>query len=175
MLATQITNYVQLALSRLLQQYQQRERIAGFYTAIATQCQELEDAIFSLDGGRQLWNGTTTPAYGAQLDGIGTLVGIARNGVSDQIYILLIFGKIAENFSDGTITSVQAVIQFLFQPTSYQAQEIFPAGLYVSVENPAIPESLYPLVESLVQNALGGHQDRVRSDATDTAIACAAH
>ncbi len=155
MLATQLNNYVTLAVSRLLQQYQQRQRIVGMYTAIATQAQELENAIFALDGGRQLWNGTSTPAYGAQLDGIGTIVGISRNGLDDQQYILFLFGKVAENFSDGTIQSVQAVIQFLFQPTDYQVQEIFPAGHYVSVENPAIPQSLYPLVESLIQNALG--------------------
>lgn len=154
MLATKLNNYVQLALSRLLQQYQGRTLITGVYTAIAQECQDLENAIFSLDGGRQLWNGTSTPAYGQQLDGIGEIVGISRNGLDDQQYILFLFGKIAENFSDGTIESVLAVIQYLFQGQII-IQAIYPAGLYVNILNPLIPQSLYPLVESLIMKAVG--------------------
>lgn len=155
MLATEITNHVQQALGRLLQQYKGRALIAGFYTAFVDQIQDLEDAIFALDSGRQIWNGSTTPAIGAQLDAIGTVVGIARNGLDDQQYILFIFGKIAENFSDDTVQSVLAVIGYLFQAQQVIIQEIYPAGLYINVLNPAIPLSLFPVAETLVQNAIG--------------------
>jgi hypothetical protein len=155
MLATQITTHVQDALARLLQQYQGRVRIAGVYTAFIQQIQDLEDAIYALDAGRQLWNGTSTPAVGAQLDGIGTLVGIDRNGLSDQEYILFIFGKIAENFSDSTVSAVLAVIGYVFQAELVLIEEIYPAGLYIVILNPAVPQSLFTVAGNLVQNAIG--------------------
>lgn len=155
MLATQITTHVQDALARLLQQYKGRALIAGFYTAFVAQIQELEDAVYALDGGRQIWNGSSTPAIGAQLDAIGTVVGIARNGLDDQQYILFIFGKIAENFSDDTIQAVLSVIAYIFQAQQVIVQEIYPAGLYINVLAPAIPSTLFPVAETLVQNAIG--------------------
>lgn len=155
MLATEITNHVQQALGRLLQQYQGRPLIAGFYTALVNQIQDLEDAVFDLDSGRQIWDGTSTPAYGAQLDGIGEIVGISRNGLDDQQYILLIFGKIAENFSQDTANDVVSVIQYLFQAEQILMQEIYPAGLFIDILNPALPSSLFAIAKTLVQNAVG--------------------
>ncbi len=155
MLATQLTNYVQTALSQLLTQYQGRPRIAGFYTAFADQAQELENAIFSLDAGRQIWNGTTTPAVGAQLDGIGEIVGIARNGLSDQEYTLLLFGKISENFSDDTIASIINVTLYVFGAVQILIQEIYPAGIYVVALGATTPTSLFNLVSTLIQNSAG--------------------
>jgi len=155
MLATNITTHVQDALNRLLEQYKNRPRIAGFYTSFVQQIQDIEDTTFALDSGRQIWDGSTTPAIGAQLDLIGQIVGISRNGLPDSEYILFIFGKIAENFSDDTVEAVLSVIQYLFQAQETLIEEIFPAGLYINVLNPAIPSNLFPLAKSLVQSAMG--------------------
>lgn len=156
MSVTPITNHVQQALQRLLQQYKGRPLIAGFYTAFVQQIQDLENSGNLIEPGLQIWDGTTTPSVGAQLDLIGRIVGISRNGLDDAQYILVIFGKIAENFSDDTIQSVLAVVGYLFQAQEILVQEIFPAGLYIQVLEPAIPSNFFPLVVNLIQNAMGG-------------------
>lgn len=138
-----------------MEQYKDRPRFTGVITAIVQQWQDLEDAIYALDAGRQLWNGSSSPAIGAQLDGIGLLVGIPRNGLSDQEYLLFIFGKIVEDFSDTTLPTVLTVVGYLFQAKVVTAQEIFPAGMYIAVLEPGIPTNLFQTAKAMVQNALG--------------------
>lgn len=169
MLATLISTHVQDALNRLLQQYKGRPLIAGLYTAFVTQIQELENAIYSLDAGRQFWNGTSTPAIGAQLDGIGELVGISRNGLPDNEYILVIFGKIAENFSQDTIADVGTVLQYVFQAQLVLIEEIYPAGLYINILEPAIPSSFFNVAKNLLMNTIGGGINLVISTSPTTA------
>ena len=168
MLVTKITTHTQDALGRLLQQYKGRPRMMSLVSSTAEQIQALEDAIFALDSGRQLWNGTTSPAIGAQLDGIGQLVGISRNGLSDAQYLLFIFGKIAENFSDTTVQTVLNVIGYLFQAQTLVVQEIYPAGIAFEVFGSTIPSSLWPTANSLVQAALGEGIQLVFSAASST-------
>ena len=155
MLVTQIDSHVADALNRLLEQYKGRPGIAGLYSSIVEQIQLLENSIFALDAGRQLWNGTDTPAIGAQLDTIGLIVGISRNGLSDAEYLLFIFGKIASNFSDTTVPTILNVIGYLFQAPTVLIQEVYPAGILVEVIGSPLDPSLYPIAVSLVQAALG--------------------
>lgn len=170
MLAPEITNHIQQALARLMYQYQGLPRIQGFYAGFVQQVQDLEDAIFNLDAQRQLWDGTSTPAFGKQLDNIGTIVGISRNGLPDDEYLLFIFGKIAENNSDDTLAAVLSVIGYIFQAEQTLVQEIFPAALCVEVLNPAIPQRLYSIAVSLVQNALGAGIKLIISSWTNTNV-----
>lgn len=155
MIAPEITTHVQDALNRLMQQYKNKPRIAALYTSVLDQIQALEDAIFALDQGRQIWNGTSTPAIGKQLDTIGLVVGIDRNGLSDAEYILFIFGKIAENFSDTTIPTILNIISYVFQAEKVLLQEYYPASIAMQVLGTPIPPALYPIARDLVQGALG--------------------
>lgn len=155
MLAPKIITHVEDALNRLLQQYRGRPRYEGFQSTFAKQIQELEDAIFALDSGQQIWDGTQTPSVGAQLDQIGEIVGINRNGLPDDEYILFLFGKIAENFSDTTVGTLAAVIGFLFQTSDVFIAEGFPAGIEFEVFGTPIPESLWPLASNIVLGAKG--------------------
>lgn len=155
MLVTRIDTHVVDALNRLLQQYKGKPRVATLFTSTVEQIQELEDAIYAIDAGRQIYDGTSTPAIGAQLDMIGQIVGIARNGLTDAQYILFIFGKIAENFSDTTIPTILSIIGYLFQAQKVLIQPIYPAGIAIQMLGSAIPISLYPLATNLIQAALG--------------------
>jgi len=155
MIVTKITTHVLDGLNRLLQQYQGKPRIESFYTSHLQQMQELEDAIYALDEGRLLWNGTSSPAVGLQLDTIGQLVGIQRNGLSDAEYLLFIFGKISENYSDTTIPTILSIIGYVFQAPIVKIQEIFPAGVAIQVFGTPIDPSLYPIAVGLVRAALG--------------------
>jgi hypothetical protein len=153
--APQITNYVSDGLSKLLQQYKGRPLITGMFTAFLEQIQDIENGLYALEPQCQLWNGTTVPAVGAQLDGIGQIVGIPRNGLPDDEYALFLFGKIAENFSQDTVFDVINVAAYLFQAPIMLLQPIYPAGVVVEALGITIPPALWSLAASLVQGALG--------------------
>ena len=174
MLATKITTHVQDALARLMTQYQLIKQqytlqlysapgapieVSSFSAFIATnadQIQLLENAFYALNEGRQLFNGTTYPAVGAQLDGIGTIVGVARNGLGDAEYLVFILGTIAENFSDTTIHAVSNVVSLLYQTPSLLLFEFFPAEVAIEIPNTSpLQSSLYSLVNSIIQASLG--------------------
>lgn len=150
MLVTEITTHVEDALARFLQQYQGKVLIQGMTGAIVQQIQDLENGIYPIDAGRQIFN-----AVGTQLDNLGTIVGISRNGLSDAEYLLFIYGKIAENFSDTTITSILNIIQSLFRAQSLIFQEVYPAGVSVQVLGTPLDPSLYPVAITLVKESLG--------------------
>jgi hypothetical protein len=150
MLVTEITTHVEDALARFLQQYQGTILLNGLMAALVEQIQDLEYGLYPLDAARQIFN-----AQGAQLDGIGALVGISRNGLSDAEYLLFIYGQIASNFSDGTIPQVLNIIQSLFQAQSLIFQEVFPAGVSVQVLGTPLNPSLYGVAINLVKNSLG--------------------
>lgn len=155
MLATKITNHIQQAIDRLAEQYKYQPGIVGFYTALIQQIQDLENAGYDLDAGRQIWDGTTTPAVGAQLDALGTIVGIARNGLTDQQYILFLFGKIGENYSDTTTSTIITIAQYLFETQIILLYEEFQAGVGIEVIGTPLPSQLWPLAIGLIQASLG--------------------
>jgi hypothetical protein len=168
MLAPQITNYVQDGLSKLLQQYKGRALITGALTAFLQQAQNIENALYPLEGLCQIWNGTTVPAFGAQLDGIGELVGITRNGLPDDEYALFIFGKIAENFSDDTTAAVLTVAAYLFQAPIMLMQPTYPAGIAIEALGIPIPKQLWSLAAQLIQQSMGAGINLVVAGSTFT-------
>lgn len=155
MLAQKITDHVQQCLDQMMQQYKDQPNFAALMTALVNQIQDLEDAIFALDSGRQLWDGQEFPAIGAQLDVIGEIVGISRNGLSDPEYLLFIFGKIAQNFSDSTVPAILSVLNYVFQAQSVLLQEIYPAGISVQVLGTALNPIYYQTAINLVKQSLG--------------------
>ena len=172
MLATEITTHVNDALQRFMQQYQniptqytltlhdgtqiQVSALGAFLATLVDQIQELENSAFSIDEGRQLYDGTTFPAFGAQLDGLGDLVGIARNGLPDSEYLTFIIGTIAENNSDSSIPAVVNIVSLLFQVSTFKAFEMFPAEINFQIpDSSPLPEDLYQAVSNIVQSSLG--------------------
>jgi hypothetical protein len=172
-LATRINDHVSAALERFMQQY---EDVALTYTLtlhdgstlavsaigaiLATQvdeAQELEDAIYALDHGRQFFDGVTFPASGAQLDGIGELVGIARNGLTDAEYLIFILGTIAENNSDTTVAAIVNIASLLFQVTvGLLAYEMPPAEFNLQFpDTTPLQAYLWPVAANIIHNALG--------------------
>lgn len=122
MLITEITDHLQQGLQKLMGQYQGKKYVVGILTAFLNQVQALETAFFPLDAGRQLLT-----AIGAQLDGMGELINLKRNGLPDNEYLLFILGTIAEDYSDGTITTLSGIVNTLFTPSLLLSYETFPA------------------------------------------------
>lgn len=147
---TQITNYVQDGLSKLMEQYKQSPRMIAIITAFLEQVQEAEDGIYPIYLGRML-----AFAFGAQLDGIGEIVGLQRNGLDDDTYRVFLIGTISKNFSDTTVTTIQTMLDLLLDAAIVRIYEMFPAEIDVQFAGSSRDESLIPLIAMLVQEALG--------------------
>ena len=105
----QITTHAVDALGRLLEQYKGKPRIGGIVSALGTQFQDMENVVFSLVAGRAL-----ATAIGAQLDLIGSIIGLARSpGQTDSRYRTLLYVKIGQNTSQGTPEKLISVYKLL--------------------------------------------------------------
>lgn len=149
MIATYIPNHVQLALNRLMAQYRDKPRIAAVITSFVQQLQDLEDATFPLDSGRSIFT-----AVGVQLDLLGTIVDLPRNGLDDDAYRLFLLGRIAENTSDATIDRVIQVYGLLLNSDIVNEQELYPGAVGLMGASPGVDPVLVPIIRSLVQLTL---------------------
>lgn len=153
-----ITTHVDDAKSRLPSQYQKPKMLAKIQ-ALVQSVQALEYAIQDMFQGRLLSHAT-----GEQLDGIGQIVGIERDGLDDGIYRLLIFGKIAENNSDTSVPTLSSIIMQIFQADSVwvktpgspgRSQNKGYAYVAFGVGSPKTDLSLLPTLLSIVHGAIG--------------------
>jgi hypothetical protein len=160
-IATQINNHVQQALNRLLQQYQGLPNITGLLTALVTQIQDIENGLYPVDQYRQL-----AYAFGIQLDNLGTIIGIPRNGLPDSEYFVLLLGEIAQNNSDTTAPTMLNIVQTLFQASnvfikqpqssgSHPLDPVKPAWVAFGVGGATTPSTLYGVVEQIIENSIG--------------------
>lgn len=146
---TKITTHLQDALDRLLEQYKGKTYMEGVISTFGQQAQLYEDAAFDLIEGQEVYQ-----AVGIQLDLLGTIVDIPRNGLSDDAYRLLILGKIGVNSSDATADKVSQVLAVIMNAALSQEQDLYPAGVGLSASG-ELPEELINLVWELVQASLG--------------------
>lgn len=145
-----IPNHVEVALSQLLQQYKGKKRIEDVLSTIVEQIQDLEDGIYPLNAGRQL-----ALAVGVQLDGLGEIIGLKRNGLDDDTYRVFLIGTIAKNYSDGTIPVIRTILALLYAAQFTLIFETFPAEIEVQFAGSTRDPSLYAFIATLVQQALG--------------------
>jgi hypothetical protein len=82
------------------------------------QVQDLEDAIYQMIDNRSIFN-----SYGIQLDGIGDIVGLERNGLNDIDYKIAIYTKIAINTCTGSISEILQVVKLLTYSENVQLIE----------------------------------------------------
>ncbi len=150
MLVVQINDNVQQALNRLMEQYKRLPRLTAIITALVDQIQDLEDAVYSLNEGRQVYG-----SYGEQLDALGTIVGIQRNGLSDAAYLVFILGTIAENNSDTTMNTMTNIVATLFSVTSVFARDLYPAAVAFGVGSSTLDPELYNTVVAIIEASLG--------------------
>lgn len=150
MLAEMITDHVIQAKKRLLTQYQNQPKINALVESLVQEIQTLEQTCFDLDSKRQLYQ-----AQGVQLDLLGEIVGMKRNGLQDQNYLYFILGKIGENFSDGTIPKITSIIQVILNAKLSYVRDLYPASVGVSGGSKTIDPSLYSILKDLITLSLG--------------------
>lgn len=132
-----INNHREQALKRLLEQYKDKPNFIEMITIYTKQIQEIENMFFDLLEKRGI-----DEAEGAQLDGIGTILNQSRIGLSDDNYRGLLYSKIAEYNSEGTIEDILNIARLVIRADSYELQEYYPASFILTAvnPNPLIPE-----------------------------------
>lgn len=159
MLATHITTHAADALARVRAQYKSQPGFLSVLNALCVQIQQLEDAAYAMDAARQV----SVNTYGQQLDNLGSLVGVDRNGLTDSNYYLLILATIADNFSDTTMPEILNIVQTLYQPTYvFQKSPNSPGGdgrgpafIALGLGGASVTAISFVILVNIIQNALG--------------------
>lgn len=155
-----ISTHIDDGLLRLVSQYQGSENVKALLRALVSRIQAQEDALKGMREGRFLHDGS---AVGAQLDAIGQTVGLARNGLSDDVYRVLIFGQIGKNVSDATLTTIIMLTKAIFQTDAVycttpnapgHARAAAYAEISLAVGSPKTDLSLLPLLLRIIQAAM---------------------
>jgi len=116
---------VRRAVERLPSKLQQ-PLLSCFVAILATPFQEIKDALAEIRYKTRLEN-----AVGVQLDNIGTIVDLPRNGLNDEQYRLFLKVRVLVLASDGTFEVVAAIMNTLFGSDNFQIIEDFPLGFII--------------------------------------------
>jgi hypothetical protein len=93
-------------------------------------------------------------AVGAQLDVIGALVGVRRNGLDDDTYRRYVVAQVSVNKSSGGINEVSAIARLiLFDQTVDVVVDNRGQGTYVMLVLAATSPALAPVLAAFVQRA----------------------
>lgn len=108
MALTEKTDHVTEGQALLIEHFKNSTNLKAVLAAYLAQVQELEAMMFDLLEDRNL-----DTAVGSQLDVIGEILGLDRNGLSDSDYRSYLRARIVLNFGSGTIEDVRDVIQLV--------------------------------------------------------------
>ena len=145
---TPISNHVQQALNRLITQYADKPLMRGLLASFVTPVQEIEGVLEELNVQRAI-----DTAVGVQLDGLGSIVGIARNNLGDEPYRIRIKARILINISEGEPEIIIAVFALLTGSSLTVLQEYPPCGVGLFGDG-VIPSGQEDLFASLIKSAL---------------------
>lgn len=143
---TPITDHVDQALNRLITQYKAncanlQNTISGF----VEQTQDDENMFQEFFAERYL-----ATAIGAQLDGLGQIIGVNRGSLNDADYRARLYLKIAQNFSEGAIENLIWIYKELMDADSIILSEIFPAEFSMMAINPNPITDLTTVYNSII-------------------------
>ena len=125
MSVTEITNHVQQALDRLVQQYKEKPKLNAVLTAFIEQLQELETVGKDLNEDRSIFT-----AAGTNLDNLGTIIGLDRlPGESDTVYRAKLQAQISQNIAQGQPEVVIDTYRLLVENTFVLYQGMYPGGV----------------------------------------------
>jgi hypothetical protein len=116
-----ITDHLLRARKRLPQQYKDAtgkfavswdsEQVSGWYgilDSFSRRAQEMEDVMYEMLTERGI-----NTAEGINLDRIGEILGVSREGLTDALYLDAIFAQIIANNSDATARDLLSVVQLI--------------------------------------------------------------
>lgn len=132
---TPLASHTARAISRLTTQFKDKVNIQAIVSILCDELDELEAAYFQLLNNRAL-----DAAVGQNLDNLGDVLGLPRGGRGDDEYRADLRVQIAINTSNGTYSNFLQLAKIALD-RDITVDEIFPAGLRVTVEGDA-PDAL---------------------------------
>jgi len=131
---TTLFDHESLAIARLVEQYKDKEKFTQFIGKCAAQFQDVEQVSFDIISSMVLDSAT-----GVQLDGIGDIVGEARQGRTDDAYRVRIKARVRINTSAGRTEDLLSIYSLLIPDAQVVLNEYPPAGFILLVTGVAIP------------------------------------
>jgi len=164
---TKIDNYDELARLRMLQQFKQNcaPELDKLLQIFIAEDQEIEDVLFQL-----LLERTVNNSAGVQLDIIGSIVGIDREGRTDSEYRSSILVQIGVNNTGGQEAAITALLNDLVSPTTIDIQETFPAGLDIAIDETGVSIGTIQLLRRAIAATVGLQFSQVSSGETPFAF-----
>jgi hypothetical protein len=145
-----IADHAVRAISRLTQQFRDKENIAKLIQVFMDELNEVESVLFDLLLMRSL-----TTAVGAQLDIIGEHVGSLRAGQNDTEYKIAIGKQIAINISNATEPNIHDIVFNLTNATTVQVTDTGTAEVTITTDGSATDPAIPGVIESMIGAGIG--------------------
>lgn len=141
---------ISLGISRLLEQFKDKNNINELMISFLEQPEDLESANFELLNDRNV-----ATAIGEQLDVIGLLVNEFRGGRDDEEYRQAIYGRIFVNNSEGTPEEVMSALKIMTNATRVQMWEHYPSSVILLSNGGNFPSGLCSAMNDVLPVASG--------------------
>lgn len=156
----QITNHIERALILLAAQFRETKPdnsptdFQKLIRAFVSEMQDAENVNWQLYSERSIFT-----AEGAQLDGLGQILGIDRlPGESDDDYRERLLFQAYINNSTGTPEELIRILKFLTKASEVRYLEIYPAAYQLITDGETFPDPPNQLVEAIASAAPAGVQ-----------------
>ncbi|WP_186650135.1 hypothetical protein [Fluviispira vulneris] len=126
-----IDNHIDLSIKRLLKQFQNKPKFKALIESNISGFQDIENVIW------ELYNLKYRDSTGFTLDKYGEILGIERQGLSDEQYIQVIDATICENISEGLIEDLIQIFRLLTNPKKVFLFEPDPFVICIAAQNPS--------------------------------------
>jgi len=145
-----ILDYDLLLKDKILEQYKGKENFGKLFKVIFKEFDNIESMFWDLHTLRWL-----DSSEGLQLDNLGYNLSVERQGLSDINYRQIIYAKIGQYNSNGTINEIIKLIKLMTNAEFVLISELFPAKLVIAI----IGDSLNldaDFLESSIKGAIAG-------------------
>lgn len=127
----QVEDHVEIGLDRLIDFWKDKPAVIGLLTSFLEEIQELEDTLHQLNNERSL-----STAIGQQLDVLGLLLGVERDGRLDNAYRDALRDRVSSIRASGTIEDVKRTAKILTDATICKVFNHYPACTYLFCNEP---------------------------------------
>jgi hypothetical protein len=144
-----VTDWKEKALSLLVEQFKDKQKLNDFLSCFLEEAQLLEDTFEQLYTLRWL-----DVAYGAQLDGLGQILALERQGLNDEDYRIALRFQALLNASKGESEILIEALKIFTRSDDVTFFEIYPAACYGYYSNYNYP--ITPYLNAKMQGLCAG-------------------
>ena len=148
---TKIEDYLAIANSKLLQQYKGKPNFQKILTIFSDRMDEVENVMWDLYTKRWL-----DSSEGQQLDNLGYNLSTERQGLNDVDYRQVLYGKIGQYNSDGTIEDLISIIKLMTNAELVVITELYPAKMNIAIIGDSLNLNTDFLKSSIKGSVAGG-------------------